>query len=134
MNRRALLSALTLVPFAAVLPAPAFAFGESDVAAAQSAIMSAGSRAARVRRLRDVPSVGVVNLGFGTVPRFSGSLPDPAEFRIAAEKNRTGVQRLRAALAANPVTHDAMQRHHVNINRVVGVMIASNGSLRFFVI
>ena len=134
MNRRALLSMISLVPTAALVSGPAFAFGEDDVTAAQSAIMSAGSRAAIVRRLRAVPSVGVVDLRFRAHSRFKSELPDHAEFRISAEKNWAGVQRLRAALAANPVTRAAMQRHHVNINRVVGVMISSNGSLRFFIV
>ena len=134
MNRRALLSTLTLVPVAAILSAQAFAFGEDDVTAAQSAIMSAGSRAAAVRRLRAVPSVGVVDLRFRAHPRFRSELPDAAEFRISAEKNWAGVRRLRAALAANPVTRAALAAHGVNLSRVVGVMISSNGSLRLFVI
>ena len=134
MNRRALLSTLTLVPVAAIFSAPAFAFGEDDVTAAQSAIMSAGTRAAHVRRLRNVPSVSVVHLTSRAHSRFRSDLPDPAEFRISAEKNWAGIQRLRAALAANPVTREALAAHGVNLSRVVGVMISSSGSLRLYVI
>lgn len=134
MRRREFLSLTAALPLLALPLAPARAFTENDVSAAQSAIMSAGSRAAIVRQLDEVPSVGVVDLRFRGRPRFRSNLPDVADFRISAEKNHAGIARLRRALAANPVTRDAMARHHVKVSRVVGVMISSNGSLRFFVL
>lgn len=134
MRRRNALSMISLLPFLAISTAPAWAFGEDDVTAAESAILSAGSRASAVRRLDAVPSVGVVNLSFRSKPRFRSGLPDVSEFKVSAEKNHAGIQRLRAALRANPVTAEAMARHGVSINRVVGVSISSNGSLRVFVI
>lgn len=134
MRRRDILSVLSLLPLAALPVAPALAFTENDVSAAQSAIMSAGSRASIVRRLAEVPSVGVVDLRFRGRPRFRSNLPDVADFRISAEKNSAGIARLRRALTANPVTREAMARHGIRVSRVVGVMIGSNGALRFYVL
>lgn len=134
MRRRDVLSMLAVLPLAAPLVAPALAFGSDDGFAAQSAILSAGSRAAAVRRLGAVPSVGVIDLRIRYVPRFSSDEPDVSEYRISAAKNHAGINRLRAALGANPVTRAAMARHHISIGRVVGVVISSNGSLRVFVL
>ena len=134
MNRRHALLMVSLLPMAAFAGNPAWAFGEGDVTAAESAILSAGERAAIVARLKHVPSVGVVDLRFRAHPRKKFELPDPAAFRISVAKNQAGVNRLRRALIANPVTRAAMERHHIDVNRVAGVMISSGGSLRFFMI
>jgi hypothetical protein len=126
--------ALGLTSLTAFSTAQAF---NSDSISAESAILSAGSRAAAISRIRNVPSVGVINLGFnfsfGFGPRFSDSRsPDPSEFKISAEKNAAGINHLRRALAANPATRAALADHGVRINQVVGVDISSNGSLRIY--
>jgi hypothetical protein len=107
---------------------------DSDVFSAESAILSAGSRAAAISHLRQVPSIGVVNLAFSSKPRFRSKLPDVSEFRISAEKNAAGIHYLHKALAANPVTRAALADHHVAVNKVVGVDISSNGSLRLYIL
>jgi len=134
MNRRHTLALISLLPLTGIAGSPAWAFGEGDVTDAQSAILSASERAAIVARLQHVPSVGVVYLRSRAHPRKKSSLPDPAEFRISVAKNQAGVNRLRRALVANPVTRAAMERHHIDVDRVAGVMISSGGSLRFFII
>jgi hypothetical protein len=100
-----------------------------------SAIMSAGSRAAAVKRLKVVPSVGVINLNVRTsILRDSGGGPDYFEIRTSASKNAAGIRKLRAALSANPVTRRALERRGIDIGRIVGVRIGSNGSLRVYVL
>jgi hypothetical protein len=101
---------------------------------AEAAILSAGSRAAAISRLKAVPSVGVVNLNIRTVPRFRSDAPDVAEFKVSAGKNFNGIQRLRAALASNPATRRALSSRGISINRVVGVDIYSNGSIRLYIL
>jgi hypothetical protein len=123
------LSALALSP--AGLPAQAFAGGTYK---AEAAILSAGSRAAAISRLKAVPSVGVVNLSIRFVPRFRSDAPDVAEFKVSAEKNFSGIKRLRAALAANPATRRTLSARGISVNRVVGVDIYSNGSIRLYII
>ena len=113
---------------------PAQAFGGGDSYKAQAAIMSAGSRAAAISRLKAVPSVGVVNLNIRWVPMFRSDDPDPAEYRISAGKNFSGIKRLRAALAANPATRRALARRGIAIGRVVGVDVSSNGSIRLYIL
>jgi hypothetical protein len=105
-----------------------------DTFRAETSIISAGSRASAVSRLKSVPSLGVVNLAFRTVPRFRTELPDVSEYRISAEKNYRGVNKLRAALRANPVTRNALANRGISVNRVVGVDISSNGSLRLYIL
>ena len=89
-------SALFGLAVLALSPAnlPAQSFGGSTYKA-EAAIMSAGSRAAAISRLKAVPSVGVVNLNIRRVPRFGSDVPDIAEFRISAGKNFSGIKRLR---------------------------------------
>ena len=123
------LAVLTLSP--AYLPAQAFGGGAYK---AEAAIMSAGSRAAAISRLKAVPSVGVVNLNIRWVPTFRSDMPDVAEYRISAGKNSSGIKRLRNALAANPVTRRALASRGISIGKVVGVDISSNGSLRLYVL
>ena len=107
----------------------------SDGYMAESAIMGAGSSAQRIGSLRDVPSVGVIRLDFRNLPRLGNdSGPDVSEFRILAAKQARGIQRLRAALAANPVTRRVLAARGIAIDRVVGVKVSSNGSLRFYLL
>ena len=134
MNRRQTLMLMSLLPLTTMTGGMAWAFGEGDVTAAESAILSAGQRAAIVARLRQVPSVGVVDLRFRAHSRKKFDLPEPAAFRISVAKNQAGVNRLRRALVANPVTRAAMERHHIDVDHVAGVKISSGGSLRFFMI
>ncbi len=112
---------------------PAQAFGGSSYKA-EAAILSAGSRAAAISRLRAVPSIGVVNLNIRTVPRFRSSETDVAEYKVSVGKNFSGVKRLRNALASNPVTRRALAKRGISIGRIVGVDISSNGSLRLYVL
>jgi hypothetical protein len=112
---------------------PAQTFGGSAYKA-EAAILSAGSRAGAVSRLKAVPSVGVVNLNIRRVPRFHSNVPDVAEFRVSAGKNFSGIERLRHALAANPVTRRALSVRGIPIGKVVGVDISSNGSLRLYLL
>lgn len=103
-----------------------------DSLSAQTSILSAGGQARHVAQIRRVPSVGVINLSFGGPRLNDGNLPSPAEFRVSAEKNVRGIEKLHRALAANPATRAALSQHGVNIASVVGVDISSNGSLRIY--
>ena len=134
MRRRDVVALLGLIPMAVVTAVPALAFGESDVTDALSAMMSAGSRTAQVRQLRNVPGVGIVDLRFQRNSRLSERLLDVSEFRISAQKNARGITRLRRALAGNPVTREALASHGIDIGHVVGVKISSGGSLRVYVL
>ena len=113
------------------LPAQAF---DGTTYKAEAAIMSAGSRAGAVSRLKAVPSVGVINLNIRRAPRFNSDVPDITEFRVSASKNFSGIKRLRGALASNPVTRRALASRGISIGRIVGVDISSNGSLRLYVL
>ena len=113
------------------LPAQAF---DGTTYKAEAAIMSAGSRAGAVSRLKAVPSVGVINLNIRRAPRFNSDVTDITEFRVSASKNFSGIKRLRGALASNPVTRRALASRGISIGRIVGVDISSNGSLRLYVL
>lgn len=120
---------------AAAAPAQSFTpISQSEVYEAESAMMSAASRAAAIRRLKHVPSVGVIDLRIRTVPRFSDDAVDVSEFRIFAGKYASGIAKLRAALKANPATRKALQSRGIPINRVVGVRIGSSGALRLYIL
>lgn len=123
------LAVLTLSPSS--LPAQAF---DGTTYKAEAAIISAGSRAGAVTRLKAVPSVGLINLNIRRAPRFGSDVPDIAEFRVSAGKNLSGIKRLRNALAANPVTRRALAIRGISIGKVVGVDISSNGSLRLYLL
>jgi hypothetical protein len=123
------LAIMTLSP--ASLPALAF---DGTTYKAEAAIMSAGSRAGAVSRLKAVPSVGVINLNIRQASRFNSDVPDVNEFRVSASKNFSGIKRLRNALASNPATHRALGSRGISIGRVVGVDISSNGSLRLYLL
>jgi hypothetical protein len=105
-----------------------------EVFRAESAIMSAGSRARAVASLKSVPSVGIVNLSLRIRPRFRDDVPDVAEFKISAQKNFSGISRLRAAFRSNPAAREVLAQRGVSVNRIVGVSISSNGSLRLYII
>ena len=123
------LAIMSLSPLS--LPAQAF---DGTTYKAEAAIISAGSRAGAVARLKAVPSVGVVNLNIRWAPRFGSDVPGIAEFRVSAGKNFSGIKRLRNALAANPVTRRALAIRDISIGKVVGVDISSNGSLRLYLL
>jgi hypothetical protein len=105
-----------------------------DAYRAESAIISAGSRASVVSRIRAIPSIGVINLSFRNTARFRSDVPDVSEFKISAQKNRAGIFKLRSALQANPAIRAELARHGISIGRVVGVDVSSNGSLRLYII
>jgi hypothetical protein len=107
---------------------------EVDAQDAQSAILSAGSRAGRIAGIDDVPGVGVVNLNIPRSFHRSDSIPRPEEFRISAAKNAAGIRRMQKALRANPVTRAALADHGVAVNSIVGVTISSSGSLRLYIL
>jgi predicted solute-binding protein len=137
MNRIQTYFSSALLAFAVLAAAPTGAsaqFFSGSSYKAEAAIISAGSRAAAISRLKRVPSVGVVNLNVRSVPLFRSDAPDVAEFRISASKNANGIRRLRTALAANPATRHALANHGIAIGRVVGVDIYSNGSIRVYII
>ena len=123
------LSVLALPP--ASLPTQSFA---DDTYKAEAAILSAGSRAAAISRLKSVPSVGVVNLNIRYATRFRDDAHDVAAFKVSAGKNFSGIKRLRAALATNPATRRALSVRGISVNRVVGVDIYSNGSIRLYIL
>jgi hypothetical protein len=105
-----------------------------DFSEAQSAILSSGSRASQIRAIKSVPSIGVIRVANGTSPRLGLIDENISTLIISTERNHAGIVKLRAALAANATTKRALAANGVAINRVVGVQIGSNGSLRVFVI
>jgi hypothetical protein len=133
--RTVISSAFLSLALLAVSPAnlSAQVFGDSS-SKSEAAIMSAGSRAAAISRLKSVPCVGVVNLSFRNVPRFRTGAPDVSEYKVSARKNFGGIKHLRNALASNPVTRRALAVRGISIGKVVGVDISSNGSLRLYVL
>jgi hypothetical protein len=122
---------LAAVP-AVLLPANA-QVTQVDAQMASSAIMNAGSRAARVKTITKVPSVGVIRLDFGPVISFWSDLPDPAEYRIMVSRNQAGVNKLRQALRANPATREALASRGISPSQVAGAQISFNGSLRLYI-
>jgi hypothetical protein len=133
-NLRVLMMAAALLAAAPAAAPDALAqVSGSDVQRSTSAIMYAGKRAGEVRAIKRVPSVGVVRLDTGpTINRWSDA-PDPAEYRIMVSRNAAGVNKLRQALRANPVTREALARHGIDPGQVAGVQISSNGSLRLYI-
>lgn len=134
MRRREFVASLALLPALALAPAAALAYDQADAMAAEAAMMSAANRAAQVRQIKKVPSVGVIDLRFRTVPRFTDNVPDISELQIYAQRNAGGIARLRKALAANSVTRAALAENGISIGRVVGVTISSRGSLRVYLL
>jgi hypothetical protein len=126
--------ALLTLPVSAV-PLNAHAAFTSGVPV-EAVIMRSGSTAAKVSKIRFVPSVGVVNLRLVAKPRlFAESDFDTVEdYRLTVQKNYQGVKRLRAALRANPATRRALADSGIAISRIVAVNVSSNGSLRVYVL
>ena len=128
------LASVILVALSIVFPTAAQAQIDSfQTTEATSDILGAGRTAQEIRHLRQVPSVGVFNISFGAVSPFRQMGDDISKLEIFAEKNAVGVNLLRRALVANPVTRRTMAQHRVNVNRVLGVSVGVTGSLRFFV-
>ncbi|MFN4143321.1 hypothetical protein [Aestuariivirga sp.] len=132
---KALLLALFVAAPPALAPVPAAAqVTEIDAQMAVSAVNGAGNRAAKVRQIKKVPSVGVIRLDMWMSPTFSNSsIPDAADFRILAQRNASGVKRLQQALQANPVTREALAKRGISPRQVAGVQVSSNGSLRLYI-
>jgi len=104
----------------------------ADIQMASSAIMNAGTRAAKVKAIKRVPSVGVVRLDANPMG-FWSDLPTPAEYRIMVSKSAAGVNKLRQALRANPATRAALAKRGIDPGQVAGAQISSNGSLRLYI-
>lgn len=103
----------------------------------EATIMRAGSSAQKISRIKNVPSVGVINLRRDSIQAFGypGDYTDTIqEYRLTVEKNAGGINRLRAALRANPATRRALADHGVSLSRVVAVDVGSNGSLRVYIL
>ncbi len=131
---RYLIALAMLIALVNWAPASFAQVSEIDAQDAQSAILSAGSRAGRVAAIREVPSVGVVNLNTRRGFLGNDSVPSREEFRISASKNAGGIRRMQGALRSNRVTRAALAEHGVSPGAVVGVTISSNGSLRLYVL
>ena len=134
LSRFALAAFLASAPLAAALPVSA-QVSSQEATMVTTAIISAGERAAAIARIDHVPSVGAVRL-HRHIMRLNEE-DDGADFtNFAAEASRhqAGIARLRAALARNPATAEALARRHIDIGDVVGVQISSNGSLRLYLL
>lgn len=105
---------------------------EIDARMAMSAIMNAGTRADQVKSITKVPSVGVIRLDLRLVP-LGSDVPTWMEYKIMVQKFSGGVNKLRRALMANPVTSAALARNGVEAWQVAGVQISSKGSLRLYI-
>ena len=130
-------SLLKILVLSSALLAPAAASAQladqSQVVEAQSAIQDAGKTASAVRALRNVPMVGVIRIDYRFVSPVSSMGNEIAALQILAGQNSNAIRQLRQALAANPVTNQALTKNRVDINRVVGIRIGGTGSLRAFV-
>ncbi len=131
----AFLALALLAPTLTPVPAEAYARVSSvDSNEAQSAILSAGSRASQIAKIRNVPSIGVIDLSFAPRSVEYGTAASFSEFKIMAERNYSGIQKLRRALAQNPATRAAIAKTSVSIKNIAGVSVSSNGSLRLFIL
>lgn len=106
---------------------------EIDGRMAMSSIMNAGKRADQVKSITKVPSVGVIRLDIRLVPSLDSDVPTWPEYKIMVQKFSGGVNKLRRALTANPVTRAALARNGVEAWQVAGVQISSKGSLRLYI-
>lgn len=132
MKSSGLLVAAVAVALVAATPA-APVQARPDATMAQVAMMSAGARAAQIRKIRTVPSIGVIRLDLTYVPtKYNEHEEDRAFFNRMASRHAGDIQKLRSALRANPVTRSALAKRGIPINRIVGVQIGSNGSLRLY--
>lgn len=128
----ALFAALSLAPLAATTGLAQV--GQPEVRQAESAMTFAASRASAVRRLKQVSSVGVIRLDTLRRQYLRDDGFDISELYIYAEKHAAGINRLRSALKANPVTRRALQPRNIPLHRVIGVQIGSNGALRVYIL
>ncbi len=128
MNRRNILTITLLAALAAGTPALA-QIGNMEKFEVTSAIMSAGTAALKVRKLREVPSIGILSVSF----RNSLGVEQIREYQMLAGRYSSKIMRLRAALRANPVTRHVLREHHVDIDAIVGVRVGTYGALRVFV-
>jgi hypothetical protein len=98
----------------------------------EAIVMSSGTAAAKVARLRHVESLGVIRLIYYYRPRLD---TDPwTDARNSASRNAGAVAKLRAALAHNPATRAALAAGGVNIGHIVGAEVSSDGALRVYVL
>jgi hypothetical protein len=97
-------------------------------------IMRAGATAAKIKRLKSVPSVGLIDLSKRRGPRYASEFDAIIEYRLTIQRNARGVKVLRAALRGNAVTRKALTSRGIDISRVVGVDVGSNGALRVFIL
>ena len=132
MRSIALFIALSLAPVTAT--GSLAQVGQPEVRQAESAMTFAARRADAVRKLKQVPSVGVIRLDTLRHQYLRDDGFDISELYIYAEKHAAGINRLRAALKANPVTRRALQSRNIPLHRVVGVHIGSNGALRVYIL
>src|SRR5262245_273095 len=95
-------------------------------------MMSAGNQAQQIGNLREVSSLSIVNLRRIVVFRHPGDEPDRASLGLSAQKNAAGIGRLRAALASNPATRNALAARGVSLGRVVAARILAGNSLRVY--
>jgi hypothetical protein len=109
-------------------------FNMIDETEAFSAIESASTAASRIRTITHVPAVGVIWLNVQSLPLWDSREADESDYRIAASRHPAAINRLRAALRANPATRKALAAHGISIDRVVGVRVGSHGALRIFLI
>lgn len=132
MRSLALFIALSLAPVTAT--GSLAQVGQPEIRQAESAMTFAASRASAVRRLKQVPSVGVIRLDSLRRQYLRDDGFDISELYIYAEKHAAGINRLRVALKANPVTRRALQSRNIPPHRVIGVQIGSNGALRVYIL
>jgi hypothetical protein len=97
-------------------------------------IMRAGATAAKIKRLKSVPSVGLIDLSKRRGPRYASEFDAIIEYRLTVQRNAGGVKALRAALRGNAVTRKALTSRGIDIGRVVAVDVGSNGALRVFIL
>jgi hypothetical protein len=111
--------------------------------------MRNGPTAAKIRKLKTIPSIGVTRVrsqgGLVFTPRFrklhneqrytsvfdDEPIFDRYDYRLLISRNAAGIKKLQAALKANPATRRALSR--VNINRVIAADVYSDGSIRVYV-
>ena len=127
-----MLGAVPLVP-AVFATGTAAQVSEIDAQPSMSAIMNAGTRADRVKSITKVPSVGVIRLDMRMVPTLDSNVPSWPEYKIMVQQFSGGVNKLRRALMANPVTRAALAKHGVEAWQVAGAQISTNGSLRLYI-
>ncbi|MFT3987300.1 hypothetical protein [Aestuariivirga sp.] len=113
--------------------APLAGVASADPVGAESAIMSAGSVAAKVRSLHPVRGIAVNNLVLELGPRIPGN--DRAyDVRIMADRNAGGIAKLRSALNANPEARQILAKKGIPLSRIVGARLFSNGWIRIYIL